>query len=77
MLELSDRIEHLPRNPAFITPKDHTENLNSKLLFGLINLSKSELGKVRGNRGIQTHNQLVRKLTLENLAKLAFQKLFT
>ena len=27
-LELSDRIEHLARNPAFITLKDHKENFN-------------------------------------------------
>ena len=45
-LELSDRIEHLARNPAFITLKDHKENFNSKLPYRLINPSKSKLGKV-------------------------------
>ena len=45
-LELSDRIEHLARNPAFITLKDHKENFNSKLPCRLINPSKTELGKV-------------------------------
>ena len=45
-LELSDRIEHLARNPAFITVKNHKENFNSKLPCRLINSSKSELGKV-------------------------------
>ena len=45
-LELSDRIEHLARNPSFITLKDHKENFNSKLPCRLINPSKSELGKV-------------------------------
>ena len=45
-LELSDRIEHLAINPAFITPKDHKENFNSKLPCRLISLSKTELGKV-------------------------------
>ena len=45
-LELSDRIEYLARNPAFITLKDHKENFNSKLPCRLINPSKTELGKV-------------------------------
>ena len=45
-LELSDRIEHLARNPAFNTLKDHKENFNSKLPCHLINSSKSELGTV-------------------------------
>ena len=45
-VELSDTIEHLPRNPAFITLKNHQENLNSKLPYRLINPSKSKLRKV-------------------------------
>ena len=45
-LELSDRMEHLARNPTFITLKDHKENFNLKLSCRLINPSKSELGKV-------------------------------
>ena len=45
-LEVSDRIEHLARNPAFITLKDHKENVSSKIPCRLINPSKSELGKV-------------------------------
>ena len=45
-LELSDRIEHLARSPAFITLKDYKENFSSKLPYRLINPSKSELGKV-------------------------------
>ena len=45
-LELSDRIEHLTRNTAFITLKDHKDNFNSKLPCRLINPSKNELGKV-------------------------------
>ena len=45
-LELSERIEHLVRNPAFITLKDHKENFNSKLPCCLINPSKSKIGKV-------------------------------
>ena len=44
-LEDSNRIEHLARNPAFVTLKDHKENLNSKLPS--LTLQKSELGKVR------------------------------
>ena len=45
-LELSGRIEHLVRNPAFITLKDNQENINSQSPCCLINPSKSELGKV-------------------------------
>ena len=45
-LDLSDRIEHLARNPASITLKDHKENFNSKLPCRLINSSKSKFGKV-------------------------------
>ena len=44
-LELSDRIEHLARSSTFTTLKDHKENFNSKLLFGLMNPSKTKLGK--------------------------------
>ena len=44
-LELSDKMEHLARNPTFITLKDHKENFNLKLSCRLINPSKSELGK--------------------------------
>ena len=46
-LELSGRIEHLARSPAFITFKDYKENFSSKLPYRFINPSKSELGKVR------------------------------
>ena len=44
-LELSDRIEHLARKPTFITLKDHKENFNSKLPFGLMNPPNTKLGK--------------------------------
>ena len=44
-LELSDRIELLARKPTFITLKDHKENFNSKLPFGLMNPSNTKLGK--------------------------------
>ena len=45
-LGINDRIQHLARNPAFITIKDHKKNFNSKLPCCLINPSKSKLGKV-------------------------------
>ena len=45
-LELSDRIEQLARNAAFITLKDHKENFRSNSPSRLINPSKSELGKI-------------------------------
>ena len=46
-LILSDRIEHLVTNPAFITLKDHKENFSSKLPCRLITPSKRKVGKVR------------------------------
>ena len=45
-IQLSDRIECLPKIPAFITLKDHKDNFQSSLHCRLINPSKSELGKV-------------------------------
>ena len=45
-IRLSDRIECLPKTPAFITLKDHKDNFQSSLHCRLINPSKSELGKV-------------------------------
>ena len=45
-LELSDRIEQLARNAAFITFKDHKENFRPKSPSRLINPSKSELGEI-------------------------------
>ena len=45
-IRLSDRIECLPKTPAFITLKDHKDNFQSSFHCCLINPSKSELGKV-------------------------------
>ena len=45
-IQLSDKIECLPKTPAFITLKDHKDNFQSSLHCRLINPSKSELGKV-------------------------------
>ena len=44
-LQLSDKIDHLTRNHAFITLKGHKEHFSSNLLCPLINPSNSELGK--------------------------------
>ena len=44
-LELSDKIEHIARNPTFITLNDHKKNFNSKLPYLLINSSKRKVGK--------------------------------
>ena len=52
-LTLSDRIEHLVRNLAFTTLKDHRENFSSKLLYRLMIPSKSELGK-KANKNWKT-----------------------
>ena len=45
-LELSDRIEVSAKRMAFITLKDHKENLRNKPTYRLINPCKPELGKV-------------------------------
>ena len=45
-LGLSDRMEKLAKNQAFVTLKDHKENFNSKPTCRLINPCKSEVGKV-------------------------------
>ena len=45
-LVLSDRVEHVARNPTFVALKDHKENFSSKLQCCLISPSKSKLGKV-------------------------------
>ena len=50
-LELSDRIEHLARNPSFITLNDHEEKLPCRL----INPSKRELGKVSKQKLEKNH----------------------
>ena len=56
--ELSDRIEHLARNPAFITLEDHKENFNSKLSCCPINPSKSKLGKV-SKQNLEKINKII------------------
>ena len=55
-IELDDRIESLAYTPAFITLKDHKENLRISYPCHLINPSKCEPGKVS-------------KLILENVNK--------
>ena len=45
-LKLSDRIERLAEEPAYITLKDHKENFRSKPSCRLINPSKNEIGKI-------------------------------
>ena len=44
-LELSDKIEHIARNPTFITLNDHKKDFNSKLPYRLVNSSKRKSGK--------------------------------
>ena len=44
-LELSDRREHLERNPTFITPKDNKEILAQSYHAILLILQKTNLGK--------------------------------
>ena len=45
-LELDNRIEYLAKNTAFISLKDHKANFQSSLPCRLINLSKSDNGKI-------------------------------
>ena len=45
-LELDNRIEYLAKNTAFISLKDHKANFQSSLPCRLINLSKSDIGKI-------------------------------
>ena len=49
-IQLSDRIECLPKTPAFIILKDHKDNFQSTLHCRLVNSSKSKLGKVSINQ---------------------------
>ena len=44
-LKLSDRIEKLSEAPAYLTLKDHNENVRSKPSCRLINPSKNKVGK--------------------------------
>ena len=58
-LELSDRVEYLARNPAFITLK-----VSSKLRCRLINPSKSELGKVSKQKLEKINKVMVQHLNV-------------
>ena len=59
-IQLSDRIECLPKTPAFITLKDHKDNFQSSLHCRLINRSKSELGKVSKSISENINQHLVK-----------------
>ena len=48
-LQISDRVELIAKNEAFITIKDHKDNFQSNPTCRLLNPSKSELGKVSKN----------------------------
>ena len=63
-LDLSERVECLANNPAFITLKDHKENFQAKLPCRLINPSKSELGKISKVKLDKINKALVEKLNL-------------
>ena len=63
-IQLSDRIECLPKTPAFITLKDHKDNFQSSLHCRLINPSKSELGKVSKSILENINQHLVKLLHL-------------
>ena len=61
-LEIADRIECMATKTAYITIKDHKENLNINPKCRLINAAKSELGKVA-------------KIIVENINKAIREKL--
>ena len=65
---LSDRIECLAKIPAFVTLKDHKDNLQSSLHCRLRNHSKSELGKISKSI-LENINQHLIKLLYVNLCK--------
>ena len=45
-LSISDRVDRLQNNEAYITIKDHKENLQTNPTFRLINPSKTSIGKI-------------------------------
>ena len=45
-LDIADHVEVMSRNEAFITLKDHKPNFQTQTKCRLINLAKSEMGKV-------------------------------
>ena len=61
-LNLSDRIECLAQNNAFITLKDHKDDFISRPKCRLINPAKPELGKV-SKVNIESINNIVREKT--------------
>ena len=61
-IETADRVEYMARKPAYITMKDHKENVNINPKCRLINAAKSELGKVT-------------KIIVENINKTVKEKL--
>ena len=63
-LNISNRVEHIARTPAFMTLKDHKDNFRSNPTCRLINPSKSKLGKVS--------KQLVEKINSDIIEKLQF-----
>ena len=48
-LGIDDRVDTTADKDAFITPKDHKPNFANKPTSGLINPTKSEIGKVSEN----------------------------
>ena len=45
-LSISDRIDWLQKNEAYITAKDHNENFQSSPTFRLINPTNTNIGKI-------------------------------
>ena len=62
--QLSDRIECLAKTPAFITLKDHKDNLQSSLPCRIINPSKSELGKISKSIFENINQHLIKLLSV-------------
>ena len=64
-LNLQNRMQCYPNNPAFITLKDHKDNFRTKPKCRLINPAKPEIGKV-SKFHLDNINQIIRKKTTLN-----------
>ena len=64
-LNLDKKMECYANRPAFITLKDHKENFKAKTPCRLINLSKSEMGRV-AKTYLDTINEAIASLTKVN-----------
>ena len=65
-INLDNRIECIAKIYAFVTLRDHKQNLRSGTLCRLINPCKSELGKISKKTLQNINKTLIEKLRLTN-----------